>query len=576
MCKRFVVAGATTGALCLAAWLTFAAVRSAYAPSPPLPPPKVAAIPLDEAERVYLWDIEHAGQQLSQRGFKLFSEALKTNDDAALRALLADEFVATASVAPIEVGLKAAFADVRRATGGSEAKLDRDEFVGRLLAHRATFHGTPQVKFSLLGLAPDQRGKLDGGWSGTGQLRLWGESKPGAPLEVMLNIGYEVARPTEALFRQPAWLRQCSILQTSVAKSPRPLMREVAAERGLDVGALHDNWNARLKVAASGGAYLCDYDRDGHLDMLVADIAGPFLYRGGPGGKMKQVPLGIDSKDVYVPVAFADLDGDGWDDLIYGQRIGHNQPDANGGRRFVDVTDRVKLPVPPGALQAIVGDYDRDGRLDLYFTRAGIPKVGSYVSGRTGDGNTNRLLRNLGNWNFEDVTDKSGAGAIDRSCFTAAWLDADNDGWPDLYAINEFGNGVMLMNRGDGAFKERSIADGPADYGSMGLAAGDIDNDGAIDLYVANMYSKAGSRVIGNLRRDAYDAGLMATMKRFVTGSQLWRNNAGRFEPKGKDWQIAAVGWSYAPALVDLDNDGFLDIYATAGFMSQDRTEPDG
>src|SRR5262249_54776105 len=153
---------------------------------------------------------------------------------------------------------------------------------------------------------------------------------------------------------------------------------------------------------------------------------------------------------------------------------------------------------------------------------------------------------------------------------SAVWLDANNDGWPDLYVINEFGNGVLLVNQQDGTFREKLIAHGPTDFGTMGVTCGDIDNDGNVDVYVANMYSKAGYRVIGNLKPDAYPPDLMATLRRFVTGNQLWRNKGGlAFEPKGQDWQVASVGWAYGAALADLDNDGFLDLYATAGFMSQ-------
>jgi hypothetical protein len=111
----------------------------------------------------------------------------------------------------------------------------------------------------------------------------------------------------------------------------------------------------------------------------------------------------------------------------------------------------------------------------------------------------------------------------------------------------------------------------------MGLAVGDVNNDGNIDLYCANMYSKAGTRVIGNLKPDAYPAPIMEKFRRFVAGSQLHLNRGGgKFEQVGPAAGVAAVGWAYGPALADLDNDGFLDVFGNAGYVSRDRNEPDG
>src|SRR5262249_19877285 len=152
----------------------------------------------------------------------------------------------------------------------------------------------------------------------------------------------------------------------------------------------------------------------------------------------------------------------------------------------------------------VVADYDRDGKLDLYVTRTGPPGERSWLDDKSSDPRGNYLFRNKGNWEFEDVTRAAGVSGGRRSSFSAAWLDANNDGWPDLHVINEFGDGVLLVNNRDGTFREQALADRPADYGSMGLAAGDIDNDGNIDIFCANMFSKAGTRVIANLAPDAY------------------------------------------------------------------------
>jgi enediyne biosynthesis protein E4 len=120
----------------------------------------------------------------------------------------------------------------------------------------------------------------------------------------------------------------------------------------------------------------------------------------------------------------------------------------------------------------------------------------------------------------------------------------------------------LLINQGDGTFQEHALARGPGDFGSMGVTTGDIDNDGNIDLCVANMYSKAGTWILGNLGPLTYPADVMASMRSFVSGSQLHRNCGNlEFEQLGRRYQVAGVGWAYGPALVDLDNDGWLDLY---------------
>jgi hypothetical protein len=243
----------------------------------------------------------------------------------------------------------------------------------------------------------------------------------------------------------------------------------------------------------------------------------------------------------------------------------------------VDYTSRTNFRIPSASVGIIAADYDRDGKVDLYIARTGTKFNSSWVGGTTINHEGNILLRNLGNWKFEDVTKKSGTWGGGRTTFSAAWFDANNDGWPDLYVIHEFGNGVLLVNQKDGTFREVPLTKEPCDFGSMGLVAGDIDNDDRIDLYLCNMFSKAGLRVIGNIPPEAYPKDVLATIRRFPVGSQLHHNLGGlRFEQLGESLQVHDVGWAYGAALVDLDNDGWLDIFATCGYMSHNRDEPDG
>ena len=109
---------------------------------------------------------------------------------------------------------------------------------------------------------------------------------------------------------------------------------------------------------------------------------------------------------------------------------------------------------------------------------------------------------------------------------------------------------------------------------SMGLAVGDLDGDGDPDAYVANMSSAAGKRILGNLSEADYPSGVFPLIRGFVQGNVVLQNRgrAGVFPES----LVQTTGWAYGPALVDLDGDGRLDIYAPAGFQSVERGKPDG
>lgn len=540
---------------------------------------------LAPSEREFLWEVEHHGNLLSRYGFSALADALRRADAASLTALLAKDFTGWALRQPREVRLEADFAQVVRQESADQPPLplDRSSFAARLLDFRRLFSRPPQIKLSLMTLSPAIREDLDSPWSGVCQLQMGGEARPGEPAEVLLYLQYHLPRPSEKLFNQGGWLQKCHILQSQQGQATHYLLREVTAQRGIDPKRFHDNWQSTdlFLPDSSGGVFLCDYNRDGILDMLITDVMGYVLYRGRPGGQFEDVTLSVGLLGISAPssdapdlvAAFADLDGDGWEDLILGDRIFQNEH----GRRFRDVTWQTNLYLPTDASGISLVDFDRDGRIDLFVSCHAMTKGASWIEVRSNGSEGNRLWRNLGGWRFQDVTAESGAGGDRPSTFSTVWLDADNDGWPDLYVINEFGNGVLLHNEGNGRFREHSLVKGAGDFGTMGVTCGDINNDGRIDLYVANMYSKAGTRIIGNLRPDTYAPDVMARLRSLVAGSQLYLNRGNlAFEPVGRKYQVSAVGWSYGPALVDLDNDGWLDLYATCGYVSRTRNEPDG
>jgi hypothetical protein len=228
-----------------------------------------------------------------------------------------------------------------------------------------------------------------------------------------------------------------------------------------------------------------------------------------------------------------------------------------------------------------IADYDGDGLCDLYVlyqgTTAGeepLPWVGDDISGAP-----NVLWKNLGGGRFKNVSVESKASAGKRNSFAATWLYADDDALPDLYVANDFGTNNLLRNKGNGSFEEIAKQNDVADFAtSMGVASGDLDNDGSPEIYVANMYSKMGRRIIAQVSEDDYEPGVHKQIKGACAGNRLYKRGprGGPYTEKSESWGINDIGWAYAPTIADLDNDGLLDLHATTGFLSFDRSKPDG
>src|SRR5262245_7460215 len=247
---------------------------------------------LPEAERNYIWDIEHHGNLLVKHGFGALSAALTKGDAADLRRILSDDFAGADLRDPKRIRTPPGIVQVERLqeAGNAPLALDRDAFITRLLEMRRIFTAAPpKVKFALMNLGPKVRKQVDGLWVGTTLVRLFGESSKGAPAEVAVILRYEIPRPTAETLSGSGWLRGAAILQTLRAQSPKFLFAEVAQQRGLDTTRLHDNWQAPKFYATTGGVYVCDFDRDGILDVLITDINGPALYRGLPDGMFEEV-----------------------------------------------------------------------------------------------------------------------------------------------------------------------------------------------------------------------------------------------------------------------------------------------
>ena len=273
-----------------------------------------------------------------------------------------------------------------------------------------------------------------------------------------------------------------------------------------------------LPETTGAGCGFLDYDNDGWMDVyLVNSGACDFytpktplrngLYRNNRDGTFTDVTekAGVAGDAYGMGVAVGDYDGDGFPDLYVTQYphsiLYHN----NGDGTFTDVTARAGLAAPGWASSAVWLDYDNDGRLDLFvchfvdFTKAKNKWCGDrekherwYCIPRVYGAMPCWLFHNNGDGTFTDVSQETGIASVKGKAWGAVACDINNDGWIDLFVANDTVENFLFANR-RGKFEEIGLMAGVAysAYGrprsGMGVDAADYDNDGWVDLFVANV-----------------------------------------------------------------------------------------
>src|SRR5271155_4058118 len=330
------------------------------------------------------------------------------------------------------------------------------------------------------------------------------------------------------------------------------------------------------EVASMGASVsIVDFDRDGWPDIYVTNSgegSKNHLYRNMHDGTFKDVAeeMGIadvnqSGTGVSMGAVWGDYDNDGYEDLFlikWGRpELFHNDQ----GHGFTRVSDAAGLPPWINANTAVWFDYDGDGLLDLFVggyysekldlwhldnTRM-MPESFEYAK----NGGRKFLFHNLGNGKFEEVSEKAGIKS-NRWALAASAADLRGTGHPDLFIANDYGVSELFLNEG-GHFREAGEATGVgfAPKSGMNVAYGDILNQGKYAIYVSNI-SEEGVLIQGN---------------------NLWVPREGeaslKYENLARDMGVELGGWSFGAQFGDLNNDGYLDLYLTNGYISLSRTK---
>ncbi len=542
---------------------------------------------LPEQQQQRIWDIEHLAFMVEVEVFPVWKKALASRSTDSLQRFFADNAAATIPLPDSQQTLQHGSVTVSQLSGEQDA--GAAEFLTALtsLMDRVDDSMPSRVSLGLVRLSPqDESPALDGAWKSVWKLQIAG-AKEGRPVDINARMSFDFSSVTEGMDQRDAWIQTASLHDVREVSATHPLMEEVTDKSGIAVDRMRDNWRPECDgdfKTKTGGAYVCDYNLDGIPDVLIEDLeAGRVLYRGRGDGTFEdcteQAGLALppdQSKLLWTAAIWADLDGDGDEDLVSEGSLFENL----GNGTFADVTAKTNLRLTPAAGYAIA-DYDLDGRVDLYVCHTSkylpgqtVTTAVPWIDGTLGIDNV--LWRNEGDWKFRDVTAETNAGGEGTVCFAAVWLDANLDGYPDVLCINEFGRNALLLNDGGKRFTSHDID--PVFGGfSMGVSAGDVNNDGRLDVYVANMYSKAGNRIISNVDPASYDGDMYDKLVDATLGSRLYLGNSdGQLVSVPHESGLSDVGWAYGPGFGDFDADGLADIYATVGFRSVKKGEPDG
>jgi len=392
-------------------------------------------------------------------------------------------------------------------------------------------------------------------------------------------------------------LRRWQASDETRSRSDAPWYADIAARafggnRSYSRQLLHgvDYWRTVLDGACGidiyghNGVSAGDIDGDGFDDIYVCQPAGlpNRLYRNRGDGTFEDITeeSGVGILENTACALFADFDNDGRQDLVVVRADGPLLFLNQGGGKFRHRPEAFRFAnAPQGTFTgAAAADYDRDGWLDIYFCLYAYYRgtdqykypVPYYAAE---NGPPNFMMRNNGDGTFRDVTAETGLNRNNtRFSFCCGWNDYNGDGWPDLYVANDFGRKNLYRNNADGTFTDVAVQERVEDVGAgMSVSWLDFNNDGASDLYVANMWTAAGERISmqADFQKDAPEQ-VRALYRKHAAGNSLFqsRDRQGAFQDVTAAAHVGMGRWAWSSDAWDFDHDGFSDLYVANGMLS--------
>ncbi len=395
------------------------------------------------------------------------------------------------------------------------------------------------------------------------------------------------------------WALPCaSLLVLAAAPSPRDVrFTDVTRELGIDFEhASSATSNKYLLETMGGGVALLDYDDDGRLDVFFtngAKIDDPMppgkapdksdrrfwnrLYHQKEDGTFEDVTeraaLSGGAQNRYgMGAAVGDYDNDGRADLYVTGYGGNTLYRNEGDGTFRDVTARAGVAASGWSASAGFFDADNDGRLDLFVTRyvewtfekngyCGEKKPGyrAYCHPDNYEATTSLLFRNNGDGTFTDASAKAGIAGIRGKALGVAFADYDNDGYVDVYVANDSVQSHLYHNDGNGTFSEVGLLVGVGynedgkTFAGMGVDFADYDNDGRPDVVVTDL---------SNERYRLFHQGTDGSFQDATNSSGVGAAT------------LAFAGWS--TGFFDYDSDGWKDIFVAQGHVMDtiEKTAP--